>query len=277
MKKKRSIVIMICLLILVTVIILGFDTRLVVTNYIYENNKIPDSFNGYRIVQISDFHCEEFGRKEEKLIAAVKECKPDMIVFTGDLIDGNHKIDNAYYLLNGLAGIAPMYAIEGNHESDNSHTYLQLLELFRVNNIEYLGNEYIKISKGNDSIHLFGLTEQYYNQYKKMYDVSEIRALVKLAKNEFNILLYHYANEFDFISMFEFDLVLAGHVHGGIIRLPFVGGLLANDMTFFPKYDSGIYYKNNTTMFVSRGLGDADIPRFNNRPEVVCIELKKSD
>ena len=90
----------------------------------------------------------------------------------------------------------------------------------------------------------------------------------------FSILLNHYANQFPLLPQYGYDLILSGHIHGGIIRLPRIGGLIGNGGSLFPQYDAGSYKIGNSTMIVSRGIGDSVIPRINNNPEIVCITLK---
>ena len=92
----------------------------------------------------------------------------------------------------------------------------------------------------------------------------------------FNILLYHGTDKFDGIAPYNYDLVLSGHTHGGIVCLPFIGGIISNQKELFPKYDSGVYTSGLSTMISSRGLGDASIPRFHNPREVICITLHHS-
>ena len=265
MKKQKSTLKIFLYLSFFIILLLGFDKRLKVTHYSYTNAKIPLSFDNYNILQISDFHCASFGQNEKLLINRIKELSPDLIVFTGDMIDKKHTtISNISILLNEISTIAPIYAVNGNHEKDNSVLYKQLQSLYQKYNVTELNDRTISLSQNNETIYLHGL-----NWYSSSYFFN----LPKLNNNHLNILLSHGSNYFDVLSSYNYDLILSGHVHGGIIRLPFLGGLIANDNTLFPKYDKGLFYENSTTMISSSGLGNAAIPRFFNRPELVLITL----
>lgn len=263
---KKSTICGIVIILLLFYIISGLYNPLTVTEYSYSSSKIPVSFDGYKIVHISDFHCKNFGDKEEKLINAITEEHPDLIVFTGDSIDDEHPIDNYRYLIEGIAGIAPIYYINGNHEYDALAPYQEMLDLYEEYHIINLNDSSAVISKDGESILLSGL---------------DFRMTMKGLRNEityantsvFNILLYHGTDKFDGIAPYNYDLVLSGHTHGGIVCLPFIGGIISNEKELFPKYDSGIYTVGNSTMISSRGLGDAAVPRFHNPREVVSITL----
>lgn len=247
----------------------GFYHGLETTNYTYRDNELPKKFDGYRIVFISDLHCKQIGRKQEKLIRAITDCKPDIIVFTGDMIDGEHEdITPVKDLLAGLAGKYPMYAVSGNHEKDNLRNNDKLQEYYREFGIINLDNSSRTITRKGEHIGIYG--KPYHGGY---YSESYLQKPDK-EKNEFNILLFHDSTAFIPISLMEYNLVLSGHTHGGVIRLPFIGGVINNNGSLFPKYDAGMYYRNKSTLISNRGIGDSDLPRFYNRPEVVCITLQ---
>jgi uncharacterized protein len=259
----------IILLLLLISIISGFRSDLQITYYTYKNKKIPQEFNNYRIVQISDLHCKSFGNKNEKLIAAVKNLKPDLIVLTGDMIDGKHPdISPVEYFLSGIANVAPVYSVSGNHEFDLAARYTELKSLYQAYGVTNLDDSQAAIAKDGSTFTLYGLSAD------RMDILYNRGALPEVDANSFSLVLYHYSNHFDYFTDTGFDLLLAGHTHGGIIRFPFIGGLIGNDGSLFPKYDSGLFTLGTVTMVSSRGLGDADIPRFYNRPEIVCINLQ---
>ena len=114
----RKFIVLLCLGLFFFYIIIGFYNPLTVTEYSYTSSKVPAAFDGYRITQISDFHCRDFGKEESDLIQAIRDTHPDIIVFTGDSIDDEHPIDNYAHLLEGIHDIAPIYYINGNHEYD---------------------------------------------------------------------------------------------------------------------------------------------------------------
>lgn len=265
-KLKKSTIFLIILGLFFFYIISGFYNPLAVTEYTYTSSKIPDSFDGYRIVQISDFHCKDFGYQEEYLINAIRNAKPDLIVFTGDSIDDEHPVDNYAYLLEGIYGAAPIYYINGNHEYDKEAPLDEMFDLHRKYEVIDLNDKSTILNRGDGTILLSGL------DFRKT--MMHLRNDISYANTSyFNILLYHGTDKFDGIAPYNYDLVLSGHTHGGIVCLPFIGGIISNEKELFPKYDSGIFTVDNSTMISSSGLGDASVPRFHNPREVVCITL----
>ena len=268
-KIKIAILSIIALVILIY-IVSGFINPLQVTHYSYSSSKIPDGFENFRIVQISDFHCKEFGDKESNLINAIKNENPDIIVFTGDSIDDKHPIDNYRYLLEGIYKIAPIYYVTGNHEYDKAAPYEEMLELHKKYRVKDLNDIDAIITHNGDAILLSGMD---YLPVLNGHNLNIDYANTSI----FNMLLYHGTDRFDGIAPYNYDLVLSGHTHGGIICLPFIGGILTNEGELFPKYDSGVYTSGVSTMISSRGLGEATIPRFHNPRELVCITLHHAD
>lgn len=265
---KKYIIIIIILIIL----IIGFHNDLDVTHYVYSDVEIPSAFDGYKIVQISDYHCKLLNGSNKKLISAIKSCNPDLIVITGDMIDSDHSdLSPVESLLKGISNIAPIYAVSGNHEFDLGAPYDQLLKLYSEYGVINLDDSKVVISKDNSHITLYGLSAN------KMDVVYNPKALPETETGTFSMLLYHYTNHFDYFTDNRFNLILTGHTHGGIIRIPFVGGLIGNNGTFFPTYDSGEFVHNQTTMISSRGIGDASLPRFFNHSELVCITLHSTN
>lgn len=263
---KKSTLIPLVILLISVYVISGFINPLTVTDYSYTSTKVPSAFDGFKIVHISDFHCKEFGYQEEDLIHTIREAKPDIIFFTGDSIDAKHTIDNYHYLLSGIYGIAPIYYINGNHEYDPLAPYDEMLALHEEFHVIDLNDSSVVLTQGNDSILISGLDFR--------DTMRGLRSGIDYANTSiFNILLYHGTDKFDGIAPYNYDLVLSGHTHGGIVCLPFIGGLIANQKELFPKYDSGIFTVGNSTMISSRGLGDASVPRFHNPREVVTITL----
>ena len=265
----RKFIVLLCLGLFFFYIIIGFYNPLTVTEYSYTSSKVPAAFDGYRITQISDFHCRDFGREESDLIQAVRDTHPDIIVFTGDSIDDEHPIDNYAHLLEGIHDIAPIYYINGNHEYDKLAPLSESLALHEKYGVTDLNDNSVILTRENDSILLSGL------DFRKT--MQNLRNDIDYANTSyFNILLYHGTDKFNGIAPYNYDLVLSGHTHGGIVCLPFIGGIISNEKELFPKFDSGIYTVGYSTMISSRGLGDAAVPRFHNPREVVCITLHSS-
>ncbi|SDI71918.1 hypothetical protein SAMN05421493_12412 [Pseudobutyrivibrio sp. 49] len=271
-KKKKRIGLKIFLTILI-LLCMGFISPLKLTKYDLHFSTLPEEFDGYKIVQISDFHCKEFGNNESLLIKTVKNTKPDLIVLTGDIVDEEHTVDNARYLLEGLRDVAPMYYVTGNHEyyTDGPYggaPYDKFREICIENDVTILHNETAEIEKDGAKIRISGL--DWWDSSANMRDVLGYADL-----SYFNILLCHDAAKFNFLSEYGYDLLFTGHIHGGLVRVPIGGGVFASDYTFFPKYDHGLYREKNSTMVCSSGLGDARIPRWNNPREVVFVKLHK--
>lgn len=265
MKKLISVL----FLLILVYFLLGFYDELQISNYSYWNTDLPKEFDDYRIVFISDLHCKEVGKEQYKLIQAIASCNPDMVVFTGDMIDGSHKdLSPIKDLLAGLSGKYPMYAVTGNHERDNLLKYEELLKYYEEYGVYFLDNDHLTISREGAHLGIYGIS------YRDRYYIKKGIKTPNKNINNFNILLYHDATVFSEISLYGYNLVLSGHTHGGIIRLPFLGGVINNDGTLFPEFDGGMFSMNGSSMIVNRGVGDSEFPRFYNRPELVCITLK---
>lgn len=266
---NRKNVLILCIIVILLYIISGFYNPLVLTRYDYTSSKVPEGFDEYRIVHISDFHCKEFGDGESDLIAMIRNAKPDLILFTGDSIDDEHSLDNYRDLITGIYDVAPIYYVNGNHEYDSSAPLAEMKELNEKYQVHDLNDASVVVEHNGDSILLSGLDFR--------LTMRGLRNNIDYANTTmFNILLYHGTDKFDGIAPYNYDLVLSGHTHGGIVCLPFIGGIISNQKELFPKYDSGVYTSGLSTMISSRGLGDASIPRFHNPREVICITLHHS-
>lgn len=266
---NRKNVLILCIIVILLYIISGFYNPLVLTRYDYTSSKVPEGFDGYRIVHISDFHCKEFGDGESDLIAMIRNAEPDLILFTGDSIDDEHSLDNYRDLITGIYDVAPIYYVNGNHEYDASAPLEEMKELNEKYQVHDLNDASVVVEHNGDSILLSGLDFR--------LTMRGLRNNIDYANTTmFNILLYHGTDKFDGIAPYNYDLVLSGHTHGGIVCLPFIGGIISNQKELFPKYDSGVYTSGLSTMISSRGLGDASIPRFHNPREVICITLHHS-
>lgn len=273
MKKSKNIrFIVVMLLIIIGVIITkGFFNEFEVTNYRIVDSMLPTEFEGFTIVQISDLEGEEIGTKQDELIRGVKNANPDLIVLTGDIIyKREDRLKNVEYLLNGIKNIAPIYSVTGNHELDNPLLYESLQALYNRYHVREINNENIQIVKGNASIMLCGI-----DYATSIDEVKRNDFYTQQTDDRYRILLCHDSNQYDDSKRYGFNLVLAGHTHGGIIRLPFIGGVLGNDGRFFPKYDGGVFEYNGNYLVSSRGLGNSIVPRFYNNPELVVVHLTK--
>lgn len=284
-RKKKSIILLtlsaIALLALIIWTAWG-NTALELNTYTVTSNELPSAFDGCRIAHISDLHNAEIGDGNEKLLAMLREAEPDNIAITGDLIDSRRtNIDIALAFAEQVMEIAPCYYVPGNHEARIS-AYLELrtgLENLGVVVLEN-GREILTVS--GETIAIYGMKDPSFPM--ELVDDSMATNVGNLLNSfwvegdGFTILLSHRPELFETYVKRDADLVLTGHAHGGQFRLPFVGGLVAPNQGFFPKYDSGLYADGNTNMVVSRGIGNSLFPfRFNNRPEVILIELESSN
>lgn len=242
------------------------------------DEKIPDEFEGFTILHISDLHNAEFGKKQERLLKAIKGTSADMIAITGDLIDSNHTdIEKAMDFIDGAVELAPVYYVSGNHEAWSEH-YLALKKQLLIAGVKILGDEGIEIKRNEASITLLGINDPDFMSGLDMYEthafVGSILKNLTVEGSKYRILLSHRPELLDVYADNNINLVLCGHAHGGQFRLPFIGGLVAPNQGFFPKYYEGVYQKEQTKMIVSRGLGNSIIPlRINNRPELVIVKL----
>jgi predicted MPP superfamily phosphohydrolase len=280
-KKIRTV--LICLFaILDLIIFFVWQNNDVVTTYIdYTHSKIPKSFEGYKIVQISDLHNKEFSNKQHYLLNKIQKTQPDMIVITGDLIDKRHTdLEIAMEFINGAVKIAPVYYVSGNHESWTG-MYTQLTTHLTAVGVTVLDDKSTSIEVNGSFIDLIGVADPSFAKSDNLeYNSKQLlnqklKILTKDKSETFKILLSHRPELFDVYKDNKINLAFCGHAHGGQIRLPFIGGIVAPNQGFFPKYTSGTYSEQDTTMVVSRGLGNSLFPfRVFNRPEIVVVTLQ---
>ena len=267
-------------LVVISACILLGNTNLEITEYYVTSAKIPDSFDGFEIAQISDLHNAEFGEGNSDLLAMLSEVEPHIIVLTGDLIDSRQTdIEIALDFAGKAAQIAPVYYVSGNHEA-RVPEYAELKMGLTEAGVTVLENQKIQITRDGESITLIGIQDPSFRTDYLFGDAESVsRQAITSLQNEsdgYTVLLSHRPELFDLYINTEVDLVFSGHAHGGQFRLPFVGGLVAPNQGFFPKYDAGQFIEKNTTMIVSRGVGNSIIPfRINNPPEIVVVELKR--
>ena len=283
-KKKRIIVLAVVAAILLALIIWTAwgNTALELNRYTVSSERLSEAFDGYRIAHVSDLHNAEMGKNNEKLLDMLREAEPDIIAITGDIIDSrNTDVEIALEFTKAAMEIAPCYYVTGNHEARVSE-YAALKEGLTEQGVVVLDDERIELELSGETIALLGVNDPSF-ETDYLFGDSETVMKNRLqeisdTENKFTILLSHRPELFEIYADNNVDLVLSGHAHGGQFRLPFVGGLVAPNQGLFPKYDAGLYTEENTNMIVSRGIGNSILPfRFNNRPEVILIELKCSN
>lgn len=238
---------------------------------------LPAGFEGLRIVHLSDLHGHEYGEDSEKLLAMTAEQEPELIVMTGDMIDRESQLSMLPALARGLAAIAPTYYVTGNHEwALGTGTVKRLKALLEECGVTVLSNQYEVLERGGDRLVLAGVDDP--NGYADQTTPEELYDVIRAGEPELcTVLLAHRNNLFDEYAAAGYDLVLAGHGHGGIVRLPFTDGLLGPGRQFFPTWTAGVYTLRDSTLFVSRGLGNNTTPipgfRLFNRPELAVVVL----
>ena len=283
MKPKRKFMIGIAAATIAVCCWIGWaNTALEINEYKIIHDQIPESFSGFRIAQVSDLHNAELGNGNENLLAMLSQSNPDMIVLTGDLIDSRQTdIEIALDFAGKAVQIAPVYYVSGNHES-RVPEYEQLKTGLTDLGVTVLENQKVQITRDGESITLMGIQDPSFSTDYLFGDAESVsRQAITSLQNEsdgYTVLLSHRPELFDLYVDTGVDLVFSGHAHGGQFRLPFVGGLVAPNQGFFPKYDAGQFTEENTTMIVSRGVGNSIIPfRINNPPEIVVVELKNQN
>ena len=249
--------------------------RLVTTEYEVPSGKLPAAFDGFRIVQLSDLHGVSFGRANARLLERVAAAAPDLIALTGDLADRNTDLSVVDDLLAGLSGIAPVYFVSGNHEwSDRMITPLKAL--FAAHGVVYLRNSAVSLARSGAHIILCGVEDP--NGPADQPAPDAVAAAAHADDPEAYLVLLGHRNDFyEKYPDLDADLVLCGHAHGGIVRLPFLGGVIGHGELFADNL-AGIRRSGGYTLVISRGLGNGGvpIPRLLNNPELVVITLRRA-
>lgn len=279
-RKRRGVIysVLIALIMLGAWLIWG-NSALTISEITIHDARIPSGFDGFCIAQVSDLHDASFGEGNAALISLLKDAEPDIIAVTGDLIDSNRTdIDAAIAFAQCAMEIAPVYYITGNHEGALMEYWI-LREGLTQAGVHILSDTAEALVKDGETINIIGLDDPNFatrEDVARGFDAMIRGKLDNLVRaGEYNILLVHRPELIESYCAGGADLALCGHAHGGQIRLPFIGGIIAPGQGFFPEYDSGLYTVGNTSMVVSRGLGNSVIPlRVNNRPEVVIITLE---
>lgn len=253
------------------------DSRddLEISRYEVKSQKLPESFDGFKIVQLSDLHGAEFGEDGMELVDKVGSLEPDMIALTGDFVTDEGDLAAVEKLAARLVKLCPVYFVSGNHEF-GSGLAVKVRNILERAGVKYLSNEYLTISRGEDGILLGGVEDPL--AYADMLSPDELaQKMNDAAPDAFKILLGHRNYWMTEYPELPVDLIFCGHAHGGLIRIPGVGGLIGTDRRLFPDFDAGEYNNGRYTLIVSRGLGNSvPIPRVFNRPEIVCVELSSA-
>ncbi len=272
------------LLLPVAVLLLAFffcwqQNGIVTETYSISSPRLPKAFDGLRIVQLSDIHGKEFGSDNEALLKAVAALEPDLIAVTGDLIDQAAQFSMVPTLAKGLSAIAPTYYVTGNHEWA-ARRVNDLKALLDECGVTVLTNNYVLLERDGQAIAVAGIDDP--NGPADQTTGPELMERIRSEQNNVYTVLLSHRDTVETYATWAYDLVLCGHGHGGIFRIPILDqGLLSSDRTLFPKYDGGVFsFPSGVSCVVSRGLGSNTVPfhafRLFNRPDLPLVVLHAS-
>lgn len=256
------------------------NEQVVVTEYTVSDSKIPEKMDGYQILLISDLHNAPFA---PQICKQIRERQPDCILLAGDLIqlpydDPQKDMENVWAVLDQVADEIPTYFVSGNHETGTGN-YYRIYEALKDHGAVSLEDRARRLWKNGASIRIIGLEDPGADLIRpedRQEMLDTLDRLLEEEAEEYTILLCHRSNAFSFLRDTPVDLVLSGHMHGGVIRLPFLGGVVGNDgEDFFPAYDYGMFQEEGTVMIVSGGCDkNPKKMRINNPPELVLVTLR---
>lgn len=258
---------------LISIFLLIENNILDITEYVFSTNKISEDGN-IKILHLSDLHCKSFGRNQKNLLTKINSINPDLILFTGDLIDGRTNKKNYNKSLNLMEQLSidyTVYYVTGNHEY-YAKAATDIKNKLNDIGVIVLDNTYSEINIKNISLSVYGLDDP-----SVLAADSTLKNMSQdLNKDKINLLLSHRPEYFDTYSKYNFDFVFSGHAHGGQFRVPFTNkGLISPGQGVFPKLTEGSHVKNDSTLIVSRGLGNSIFPfRLFNHPEIVSVTIK---
>ena len=279
--KKRLLINCFTILLLIFIVRLYIDNNVYEVSHIsFEDSEIPSAFDGTKVLHISDLHNKSYGKDNITLIQEIDRISPDYIFLTGDMVSSKDTdFTNFYNLASEIGAKYLCFYILGNHEMDLSNADRNnIYETLESYNITVLDNEMVQLEENGEIINLYGMwyNPKYY--IEEEFQQENMKKILGDSKDAFNILLTHNPDDFEIYVDWGADLIFSGHVHGGMIRLPVVGGVISPNRTLFPEYDAGIYEYNDSNLIVSRGLSSgATGIRIFNQPELVVVTLEKKN
>lgn len=273
---RITLIVLLVLIALFALLFADSAYRLVTTEYTVTSARLPAGFDGYRIVQLSDLHAAEFGQDNARLVEKVAAAQPDLIVLTGDFIEQKEQITVTDVLAQQLTALAPVYFVSGNHDWA-SRAIDELFDVLTDAGVVCLRNEAVTLERGGDTIVLAGVDDP--NGRADMPTPDEVATAVQAEHpGAFTVLLGHRNYWVEEYPTLPVDVIFCGHAHGGVVRLPGIGGLIGTDRTLFPDYTEGMFASGQYQMIVSRGLGQIpQLPRLFNNPEIVCLTLRTAN
>ena len=275
MRRRKTAVLLVLTALLAAGFLLWGNCSLQTTETALVSPALPPAFDGLRIVELADLHGRVFGRGSRRLLAAVRRAEPDLICIDGDLFDEHTDLAMLPPLLRGLCAIAPVYYVTGNHEW-RVPGLRGILAQMRACGVTVLQDDWRVLRRGEDALIVAGTDDPCGPAERKTPAelIADIRA--EAGEAAFLLLLTHRNDQLPQWSALGVQAVLAPHCHGGVVRLPFVGGLFGTDRRLFPAWDAGLYRQGETVLYVSRGLGYTNVHfRLFNRPEVAVIVLRR--
>lgn len=275
MRRRKTAALLVLTALLAAGFLLWGNCGLQTTETALVSPALPPAFDGLRIVELADLHGRVFGRGSRRLLAAVRRAEPDLICIDGDLFDEHTDLAMLPPLLRGLCAIAPVYYVTGNHEW-RVPGLRGILAQMRACGVTVLQDDWRVLRRGEDALIVAGTDDPCGPAERKTPAelIADIRA--EAGEAAFLLLLTHRNDQLPQWSALGVQAVLAGHCHGGVVRLPFVGGLFGTDRRLFPAWDAGLYRQGETALYVSRGLGYTNVHfRLFNRPEVAVIVLRR--
>ena len=298
-RRRKCLGITLGILIVMAISIWTGNNRLSVSRYEVAVDGLDPAFDGLRVVQISDLHGKFFGKDQGRLAGKAARLSPDIILCTGDMVDSRrYREEPVYALIEKLTDIAPVYMTSGNHEWWTAGKYQEMIPRLEALGAAVLENQTAAIERDGAHLWIIGVSDEdciaaqaYYGTQEGTVSPGEplreaatgdtpdymetvLPGLLE-GRDAPALVLSHRPEYFPLYAAYGADVVFSGHAHGGQIRIPFVGGLVAPGQGAFPHYDSGLYREGDTGMVVSRGLGNSLFPvRILNPPDIVLVTLR---
>ena len=281
-KKKRRWGLAICAVMLI-VMLIGFNQQLKIVRYTLDTGKLPQPI---RLALITDLHSCAYGQDMGDLLSAIDSQSPDAILLGGDIFDDVLAVTNTVKLLQGLSGRYPCYYVTGNHEYwSGQEAFQQMMGLLETCGVIRLQGDAVLFEKGDSRIYLCGVDDpsawkpggEYGHLGIRGFQNQLEKAAAGIEGDAYTVLLTHRPEQIELYRQYDFDLVLAGHAHGGQWRIPgLLNGVFAPNQGLFPEYAGGRYDLGDVNLIVSRGLAreTTRVPRFFNRPELVILQLQ---
>ncbi len=282
-KKRNGWIAFAAILILIALLALAaLDQRIGTTEYTVSFPTLPAGWDGVRIALVADTHGNGMTDGETELLQALRNACPDYIFCLGDMLNENEPdFDGFLSAMKAFAGIAPTYMVSGNHdrwtEWEGSYFayYRKFTNLCSQAGVVMLEDTSVLLRRGEDEMRLIGFADPEF--WSSGEEGSMSKTVESLPGSDgFDILLFHRANLFPQLAGQGYELVCSGHLHGGVVRIPFVGPLMRRLRVGEMTYAGGVYELSGTVLVSSRGLGNnTAVPRVFNRPELVIMTLKR--